>query len=127
MLPANGFKIELGTPDTPAIRSFTGRVFELTARTLYFDVHDDGIVSTSARDVDAGTHVRFVGVRRDFAVASTSTAMNWSDAETSPHRRSPSDGADIDPETTCRLTRENAPPVSPRISRHHSSAPQERK
>ncbi|MFC5678186.1 siderophore-interacting protein [Aeromicrobium endophyticum] len=70
VLPADGFKIDLGTPEAPAIRGFTVRGFDLATRTLHFDVHvhADGIASTWARQAGPGSRVRFLGFRRDFAI-----------------------------------------------------------
>lgn len=70
VLPADGFKIDLGTTDAPAIRGFTVRGFDQETRTLHFDVHlhPRGIASTWAEQAEPGTRVRFLGFRRDFAV-----------------------------------------------------------
>lgn len=70
VLPADGFKIDLGTAEVPAIRGFTVRGFDPTTRTLHVDVHvhADGIASTWARHAGPGTRVRFLGFRRDFAI-----------------------------------------------------------
>lgn len=70
VLPADGFKIDLGTPDAPAIRGFTVRGFDPATRTLHFDVHlhTHGIATTWAERAEPGARVRFLGFRRDFAV-----------------------------------------------------------
>lgn len=68
--PADGFKIDLGTPGNPAIRGFTVRSFDTASHTLHFDVHlhPHSAASTWAQTLGPRTHVRFLGFRRDFAI-----------------------------------------------------------
>ncbi|MEG9227362.1 siderophore-interacting protein [Aeromicrobium sp. Sec7.5] len=68
--PADGFKIELGTPEAFAIRGFTVRRFDPAELTLHADVHlhPHSPSAAWAQDPDLDRPLRFLGFRRDFAI-----------------------------------------------------------
>lgn len=68
--PADGFKIELGTPEESAIRGFTVRRFDHEDLTLHLDVHvhANSPSATWAQGPDPDRPLRFLGFRRDFAI-----------------------------------------------------------
>lgn len=70
VLPADGFKIELGTPEESAIRGFTVRRFTPEDLTLHADVHlhPNSPAAAWAQDPALDRPVRFLGFRRDFAI-----------------------------------------------------------
>ena len=68
--PADGFKIELGTPEESAIRGFTVRRVDHADLTLHADIHlhPASPAAAWAQDPALDRPVRFLGFRRDFAI-----------------------------------------------------------
>ncbi|MBF4551518.1 siderophore-interacting protein [Pseudoclavibacter sp. VKM Ac-2888] len=69
-LPADAFKIDIGSEANPLIRGFTVRDFRAERLQFDFDValHEAGRASDWSQTVAVGQRVRFLGFRRDFAV-----------------------------------------------------------